>query len=180
MATGSSAQSQLNTLWLSLAFLLSASLIYYRLRVIRARKLGAFPLPPGPRRLPIIGNLHQIPPSCLWETASQWRKEYGDLIYLEAAGKPMLLLNSYEDAEELLGNRSAIYSSRPHTVPRCMVATGRPALRYGCSTLQCNRAKCNAGPEARDRKLAHLRPNFAHLSIISAQLLDRYALRAPN
>ena len=38
----------------------------------------------------------------------------GDIIYLENVGKSMLILNSYDDAKELLGNRSAIYSSRPH------------------------------------------------------------------
>lgn len=40
----------------------------------------------------------------------------GDLIYLENLGKPMLIINSYEIAVELLERRSAIYSSRPHIV----------------------------------------------------------------
>jgi len=72
--------------------------------------------PPGPKPLPVLGNLLQMPATLLWEKALEWGNEYGDLVYLENLGKPMLIINSYEVAVELLGNRSAIYSSRPHQV----------------------------------------------------------------
>ena len=35
------------------------------------------PLPPGPRPLPIIGNLLDIPAGSNWEKYRQWAKEYG-------------------------------------------------------------------------------------------------------
>ncbi|KLO13432.1 cytochrome P450 [Schizopora paradoxa] len=72
--------------------------------------------PPGPKRLPIIGSLLQMPSTSLWEKALEWRRSYGDLVYLENLGKPMLIINSYEAAVELLGDRSSKYSSRPHLV----------------------------------------------------------------
>ncbi len=40
----------------------------------------------------------------------------GDLVFLEVLGKPILFINSYEAAIELLEKRWSIYSSRPHFV----------------------------------------------------------------
>jgi len=40
----------------------------------------------------------------------------GDFIYVEVFGMPMLYINKYETAVELLNKRSSIYSSRPHFV----------------------------------------------------------------
>lgn len=37
----------------------------------------------------------------------------GDLVYVNIFGTQTLILNSYEDARELLGVRSQIYSDRP-------------------------------------------------------------------
>ncbi|KAJ7186809.1 putative monooxygenase [Mycena filopes] len=69
--------------------------------------------PPGPRRLPIVGNAFQIPKHWQWLTYSAWAQKYGPVVYLEAVGQPLVLLNSYEAAKDLLEQRSAIYSDRP-------------------------------------------------------------------
>ncbi|KLO05956.1 cytochrome P450 [Schizopora paradoxa] len=75
-----------------------------------------FPLPPGPPRLPILGNMFQFPATRQWEKALDWGKTYGDMIYLEIAGKPMPIVNSHRVAVDLLTKRSANYSSRPQFV----------------------------------------------------------------
>lgn len=37
----------------------------------------------------------------------------GDLVYIEALGQPIIVIGSYEVANELLGKRGVIYSDRP-------------------------------------------------------------------
>lgn len=36
-------------------------------------------LPPGPKRLPVIGNVHQMPQEAPWLVFSEWSKTYGEL-----------------------------------------------------------------------------------------------------
>ncbi|KZS89229.1 cytochrome P450 [Sistotremastrum niveocremeum HHB9708] len=74
---------------------------------------ASLPLPPGPVPLPIIGNLHQMSVTDQSSTFLQWQEIFGDLVYVNIFGTPTLILNSYEDAKELLGVRSQIYSDRP-------------------------------------------------------------------
>ncbi|KDR69251.1 hypothetical protein GALMADRAFT_104206 [Galerina marginata CBS 339.88] len=78
-------------------------------------KRSALPYPPGPRKLPLLGNALDIPARFEWETYARWAKEYkSDIIHLTAAGNNIVVLNSYKAAVDLLEKRSSTYSSRPH------------------------------------------------------------------
>jgi len=35
------------------------------------------PYPPGPRPLPLIGNVHQLPDKLRYQTYAEWGKKYG-------------------------------------------------------------------------------------------------------
>jgi hypothetical protein len=92
-------------------------------------------LPPGPRGYPIIGNLLELG-SGKWSKFAEWQKKYGqflpslspcigvivkrsrtgDLIYLNAAGQPIVVLNTHKVAGDLLNRRSRIYSDRPRNI----------------------------------------------------------------
>jgi len=99
-------------------------------------------LPPGPRGYPIIGNVLELRSTQSWLKFAGWRKKYGqfvlssnfldkfltrtrlgELIYLNAAGQPIVILNSQRVAVGLLDRRSGIYSDRPRNIVACDIMT---------------------------------------------------------
>ncbi|KAG7087440.1 hypothetical protein E1B28_013406 [Marasmius oreades] len=82
-------------------------------------------LPPGPKGLPILGNIlevqakHKEP---LYITYSNWSKIYGDVFTFNVFGTRTVVLNSYKAITELLDHRSHNYSDRPHLVMACDLA----------------------------------------------------------
>ncbi|KAJ7607902.1 cytochrome P450 [Roridomyces roridus] len=84
--------------------------IYY----LHSNRRSKLPLPPGPRKKFLVGNLFDIPPTLPWEKYMKWSRLYeSDIIHLNAAGQSMVILSSMESAVELLEKRSSIYSNRP-------------------------------------------------------------------
>lgn len=73
-------------------------------------------LPPGPPRLPIIGNLHQAPAEAGWTTYQKWVEQYGPLVAVDFGGTNVIIIGDYDTARDLLDKRANIYSSRPRMV----------------------------------------------------------------
>ncbi|KAG7098797.1 hypothetical protein E1B28_000702 [Marasmius oreades] len=73
-------------------------------------------LPPGPRRLPIVGNLLHVPTLRPYPQFRKWARQYGPIFSLRLGPQTMIVLNSAEVAHEILDNRARKYSSRapPH------------------------------------------------------------------
>ncbi|KAG5725417.1 hypothetical protein E4T56_gene4147 [Termitomyces sp. T112] len=71
-------------------------------------------LPPGPPGHPFIGHVLKIPAESQDLALYKLGKTYGDVMYLEMFGRPIVVLNSVEAAIDLLDKRSANYSDRPH------------------------------------------------------------------
>ncbi|XP_006459514.1 hypothetical protein AGABI2DRAFT_201852 [Agaricus bisporus var. bisporus H97] len=91
-------------------FLCLCGLFY---RIFRNRRKRLLPLPPGLPRWPILGNALSMPLTY----AHIYYKRLGDklgtkFIYMEAVGQPILIINDYNVARDLLEKRSAFYSSR--------------------------------------------------------------------
>lgn len=82
----------------------------YRHRTLRSE----LPLPPGPRGLPLIGNVFDLNIAEPWLTYEEWGKQYGDIVHAKLLGKDLIILNCERIACALLEKRSAIYSDRPH------------------------------------------------------------------
>ncbi|OCH88084.1 O-methylsterigmatocystin oxidoreductase [Obba rivulosa] len=74
------------------------------------------PYPPGPRGWPVIGNVLDIPVSYPWITYRDLSLKYGPIVYLQALGQSMVVLNTAKAASDLLEARSANYSDRSHSI----------------------------------------------------------------
>ncbi|KIO27631.1 hypothetical protein M407DRAFT_73022 [Tulasnella calospora MUT 4182] len=80
----------------------------------RARRHLSYP--PGPRPLPLLGNILDIPRSQFALTWTELGRRYGPLTWLTVPGQTFLVLNSFEAAKELLERRGSIYLDRPRWV----------------------------------------------------------------
>lgn len=110
-----------------LTILVVACLLFFHVcQPARSRNIT---LPPGPRPLPMIGNLLSIPMVRPWEAYRELSKRYGihadfrlvtlltvdspgSIISLRALGRTMIVVDDHDIAVELLEKRSSIYSSR--------------------------------------------------------------------
>ncbi|KAF9445703.1 cytochrome P450, partial [Macrolepiota fuliginosa MF-IS2] len=82
--------------------------------------------PPGPKRYPILGNIFDIPTAHAYKKFAQYSKDLdSDIIYLDAAGTPFVILNSLEASIELLDKRSIRYSDRYHNTMGYELVEGR-------------------------------------------------------
>ncbi|CAG7852697.1 O-methylsterigmatocystin oxidoreductase Short=OMST oxidoreductase; AltName: Full=Aflatoxin B synthase; AltName: Full=Aflatoxin biosynthesis protein Q; AltName: Full=Cytochrome P450 64 [Serendipita indica DSM 11827] len=107
-------------LWASGAAILGLTTWYIsrHTATTKAKRRGAV-LAPGPRRVPFLGNVFNFPRGRWYETFTQWAGDYGDIIYIDLAGVPMIILNSLEAIHELTDKRMSIHSGRPHTTFVC-------------------------------------------------------------
>ncbi|KAF9011984.1 cytochrome P450 [Cyathus striatus] len=72
-------------------------------------------LPPGPKGLPIIGNMLDIPVEKSWLILRALSHRYNsDIIHINMLGQSTVILDSIEAATEILQKHSAKSSSRPN------------------------------------------------------------------
>ncbi|KAF9557276.1 cytochrome P450 [Agrocybe pediades] len=84
--------------------------------VYQQRRTNGTPLPPGPKGLPIIGNLRDLAVKTLWFPASRWAKEFGSVCYLHVFGQGIVFVNTSQAAIELMDKKGSIYSDKPNMI----------------------------------------------------------------
>ncbi|KDP30978.1 hypothetical protein JCGZ_11354 [Jatropha curcas] len=90
-------------------------------------KIKKLNLPPGPKKLPIVGNLHQLgnmPHISLYRLS----RKYGPILFLQLGEIPTVVVSSAKLAKEALKTHDLVLSSRPQLY-------SAKYLFYGCTDI---------------------------------------------
>ncbi|KAJ5980223.1 hypothetical protein N7481_007521 [Penicillium waksmanii] len=95
---------------------LFATLLFAFKKLSGSKKAGK--LPPGPKGMPIIGNLLDLPPAGQQECVHWFKHKevYGPLSSVTVLGKTIIIINDRKLALQILEKNSAKHSSRPRLV----------------------------------------------------------------
>ncbi|XP_027333372.1 cytochrome P450 71D11-like [Abrus precatorius] len=84
--------------------------------------------PPGPWKLPILGNIHHLIGSLPHQRMSELSQKYGPLMHLQLGETSAIVVSSPEIAKEVLKTHEVTFAHRPRLVAAEIVT-------YGCTNI---------------------------------------------
>ncbi|KAB1228280.1 Cytochrome P450 71D10 [Morella rubra] len=116
--------------FLLLSFFLLLLFVYWK-RKSSSGKDHTHKLPPGPWKLPLIGNLHQLvfsslPHRCFRDLAVK----YGPVMQLQMGEELAIILSSPEVAKEVLKTHDLVFSNRPSTAAVDVLSYDRSGIIF--------------------------------------------------
>nr|XP_010934173.1 flavonoid 3'-monooxygenase [Elaeis guineensis] len=155
---GTNSRDELARVALTLSIPLLLILWLYTLR--HKTWKGTHPLPPGPRGLPLVGNLPFLGPN-LHQCFSQYARTYGPIFKLHLGNKLFVVVSSPSIAKEVYRENDIIFSNHDQPIAARVIS-------YNGSNL----VRCPYGPTWR-----MLRRVFVN-ELLNSRILDaRYRLR---
>ncbi|KAF2234318.1 cytochrome P450 [Viridothelium virens] len=110
------------------SFFCVSALIKWTTALRRTRLPAGVRRLPGPRGLPFIGSVHELPEQCSWLKFADWAREYGPIYQVNLGGVNHIWISTDHIARDLLAKRAAIYSDRPH-IP-ALIDDNRTSAHY--------------------------------------------------
>ena len=94
-------------------FVAWATFTAFNLRQQAKRKAAQCLRLPGPKLVPFIGRIHDLPIQYMWLKFKEWSDIYGPIYYTEMLGAKFVIISDEKIAEELLVKRAKFNSDRP-------------------------------------------------------------------
>ncbi|KAM3299565.1 hypothetical protein ACQJBY_040858 [Aegilops geniculata] len=109
-----------------LIWLFLASLAFV---ILQRRRLGSAPFPPGPKPLPVIGNMTLVD-QLTHRGLAALAKQYGGLLHLRLGRLHVFAVSTPEYAREVLHVQDAAFSNRPATIAVVYLTYGRSDMAF--------------------------------------------------
>uniref|UniRef100_A0A1J3EZ69 Cytochrome P450 83A1 n=2 Tax=Noccaea caerulescens TaxID=107243 RepID=A0A1J3EZ69_NOCCA len=106
---------------------LAAVLLFFLLQKPKTKR---YKLPPGPKTLPVIGNLHQLQNLNPQRFFAGWAKKYGPIFSYKIGSKTMVVISSAELAKELLKTQDVNFADRPQHRGQEYMSYGRRDMAF--------------------------------------------------
>ncbi|XP_007523361.1 cytochrome P450 2K6-like [Erinaceus europaeus] len=98
--------------FVTLSILSLILILILNIKVIMTRR-SKQPFPPGPRPLPVIGNLHMLNLKRPYLTMLELSQKYGSIYSLHMGPKKVVVLSGYETVKDALVNHADQFEERP-------------------------------------------------------------------